>query len=324
VAVAPDGRIAVLDSVNRRLVLLNASGTFQRGVPLDLREPRFLAVDSQRLYVLDCDSDRLLASYDWEGLRLEVAALPVFTDVVTGLFATDTGPCVEVAHEHTFLIPMSAALSPAVTSAETGSRNRLTPSLAKQFQGRPVGPGLRHLASVSFAPGTGARVKLSRVDERTQSSMPKADFFPVLAPGKTIEHLVSVDGDARGSLIIGARLATEAAVTRGVARTSTGPALVITRLDWAQSSPLTPAETGDTDRASLDAAGSDDALDVAASDPLIGAQLYLSDCSFVYLGQPYVVAPDGRVVQPVASEAGYSLIAYTFGNGSSQSVEVTQ
>jgi len=30
------------------------------------------------------------------------------------------------------------------------------------------------------------------------------------------------------------------------------------------------------------------------------------------VGQPYVVAPDGRVLQPVAGEDGYSIIVHAF------------
>ena len=44
IAVASDGRIAILDSVNRRLVLLDATGAFTHNVPVSLGEPRFLAV----------------------------------------------------------------------------------------------------------------------------------------------------------------------------------------------------------------------------------------------------------------------------------------
>ena len=40
--------------------------------------------------------------------------------------------------------------------------------------------------------------------------------------------------------------------------------------------------------------------------------LLLSGSSSVYLGQPYVVAPDGRIFQPWASEAGYSILVHSF------------
>jgi hypothetical protein len=39
--------------------------------------------------------------------------------------------------------------------------------------------------------------------------------------------------------------------------------------------------------------------------------LTLSDSPFAYLGQPYVVAPDGHIFQPVGSEAGYTIVVYS-------------
>jgi hypothetical protein len=52
--------------------------------------------------------------------------------------------------------------------------------------------------------------------------------------------------------------------------------------------------------------------------------LLLADSAFAYLGQPYVVAPDGRVFQPIGGESGYSILVYTFGaaNGSAAAQEV--
>jgi hypothetical protein len=43
-AVAPDGRIAVLDSVNRRVVFLDSAGQVTNTATVPLSEPRFLAV----------------------------------------------------------------------------------------------------------------------------------------------------------------------------------------------------------------------------------------------------------------------------------------
>ncbi len=39
--------------------------------------------------------------------------------------------------------------------------------------------------------------------------------------------------------------------------------------------------------------------------------LTLSDSPFAYLGQPYVVAPDGRIFQPVGSDAGYAILVHS-------------
>ena len=66
-AVAPDGRIAILDSVNRRVVTLDSSGTFLAALPLELSAPRFIAVDNDNIHVLDADDDRRLVSLDWQG-----------------------------------------------------------------------------------------------------------------------------------------------------------------------------------------------------------------------------------------------------------------
>ncbi|MFH0915595.1 MAG: hypothetical protein V1912_04020, partial [bacterium] len=119
VAVAPNGRVAILDSVNKRVVLLDGDGTFVNAVPLALTEPRFLAVSDDRLYVLDCDGDRRLAAVDWSGAGQGVAALPELDDVVTGLFVTDSGPCVEVAHESVFLVePSEGSWQTAATGAD--------------------------------------------------------------------------------------------------------------------------------------------------------------------------------------------------------------
>jgi hypothetical protein len=50
----------------------------------------------------------------------------------------------------------------------------------------------------------------------------------------------------------------------------------------------------------------------AAAETSASDELLLADCGFTYLGQPYVVAPDGRVLQPVADETGYRLLVHTF------------
>ena len=103
-AVAPDGRMVVLDSVNSRLVLLAADGSFTGALPLTLAQPRFLAVDSGLIYVIDADTDRQLVCLDLHGAQVLAAQLPTLDDVVTGLFATDDGPCVEVAHDQVFAV----------------------------------------------------------------------------------------------------------------------------------------------------------------------------------------------------------------------------
>jgi hypothetical protein len=137
IAVAPDGRIAILDSVNKRVVLLDPTGAFITAVPTTLAEPRFLAVDDARLYVLDCDADRQILSLDWSGASLGAAALPQLTDVVTGLFATDMGPCVEVAHDSVFAVDMTGCSSgPTCAPRPAGRPSPCEPRFARSPGGR--------------------------------------------------------------------------------------------------------------------------------------------------------------------------------------------
>ena len=65
-------------------------------------------------------------------------------------------------------------------------------------------------------------------------------------------------------------------------------------------------------RLRADAVGSRRAAADLEAAPAESDTMLLADCSFAYLGQPYVVAPDGRVFQPTADETGYSLIIHSF------------
>jgi len=296
-AVAPDGRIAILDSVNRRVVVLDAGGAFMAAIPLALAEPRFLAVSNDRLYVLDCDADRQVVTLDWSGAGQGTAALPELDDVVTGLFITDFGPCVEVAHESVFLVePSGESLQTAATGAgatvdprapssgRIGSvRARLRP-----LAGRPVGTDLGRAAKVTFKPGKNPQVRLFKVDAKSLQAVQTADTSLALAPGRAVEHLVSVDGDGSGGVIVGARLLSKGAKAPGQ------PSLWLTRL------------APDAGTAGVGASTSP-AAPVGPTDTIV-----LCDSSFAYLGQPYVVAPDGRVYQPVADETGYSILVHSF------------
>jgi hypothetical protein len=40
--------------------------------------------------------------------------------------------------------------------------------------------------------------------------------------------------------------------------------------------------------------------------------ILLADSTYAYVGQPYTVGPDGRVYQPMATEAGYSILVHSF------------
>lgn len=289
-AIAPDGRVAVLDSVNKRVLCLDARGTVTSKAAVPLSEPRFLAVDDERLYVLDCDADRVVVTLDWVGTVLEAIALPELDDVVTGLFATSSGPSIEIAHDQVFLIHATGRGGPTVAGVET-RRAGLRP-----LAGRPVGGNLGRAAKVTFTPNRGAHVRSFHLDKDTLSATQTAQASPALASGRAIEHLVSVDGDGRGGLIIGARLLDSDTQVPGQA------ALALTRLAAAAAMPRGVTASGvPTTEATT--------TEVAASDADI---MFLTDSSSVYVGQPYVVAPDGRVFQPVAREDGYTILVHTF------------
>ena len=53
------------------------------------------------------------------------------------------------------------------------------------------------------------------------------------------------------------------------------------------------------------------APDRSDGDPSLSDSITLSDSPFAYLGQPYVVAPDGRIFQPVGSDQGYTIFIHT-------------
>ena len=46
--------------------------------------------------------------------------------------------------------------------------------------------------------------------------------------------------------------------------------------------------------------------------------ILLRDSSIVYVGQPYTVAPDGRVYQPIATAAGYRIVVHEFPRGATR------
>lgn len=300
-AVAPDGRIAVLDSVNKRVVYLDAAGRYVLAAPVALAEPRFLAVDNQRLYVLDCDADRQLVTLDWQGRALGVTSLPELPDVVTGLFATNQGACVEVTHQTTFLVPESLCDDSTLVAQATGAVAALQnapvqgppvqgpgaqantaarQASLKAFPGRPVDRDLKHAVKARFQPQAG--VELTTIDLDQNSSLARREQVtrPSLPLNRPLEHLVSVDSDGRGGLVVGARLLS---VGSGG---GSQPSLALARLSAAQ----------------LAEGRSNAPKDV----------LLLSDLSLAYVGQPYVVAPDGRIFQPVALKDGYHILVHEF------------
>ena len=277
-AVAPDGRIAILDSVNSRLVLLAGDGSFTGAVPLRLSEPRFLAVDNDLLYVLDADSDRKLVCLDWQGAEIRSGQMPAVDDVVTGLFATDGGPCVEVAHEQVFLVGFKDSGNKKTAGERTAADGSPERATLQALAGRPLDRDLGKAGEVTFKPDEGMKLKRFKVDKKSLKAVQISAVTPVLPSGTEVEHLVSVDGDGHGGLIVGARLLRK----RG--DPDNAPSLLIGRMS-------------DSDR--------------AGAAPVLSDTLALCDSSFAYLGQPYTVAPDGRIFQPVGSDVGYSILVYS-------------
>jgi hypothetical protein len=277
-AVAPDGRIAILDSVNSRLVLLTAEGSFTSTVPLPLSQARFLAVDDSRLYVLD-DSAAQLVCLDWQGSQLHSAQVTALDDVVTGLFATDDGPCVEVAHDDVFLVEFKDKGNQAATANRAGRVEKPAVAALHAVAGRPLDRDLGKTAKLTFKAKDGVKLKRYKVDRKTFKAIQTAAAAPTLPAGQAIEQLVSLDGDGRGGLIVGARL------LHSKGDRANAPSLVVGRL------------TGGAD-------GSGEA-------PALIDMLILCDSPFAYLGQPYIVAPDGQIFQPVGGAAGYTVFVYS-------------
>jgi hypothetical protein len=283
-AVAPDGRIAILDSVNSRLVLLGSDGSFMGTLPLRLSQARFVAVDDELLYVLDADTDRRLICLDWQGALVHDAQVPVLPDAVTGLFVTDGGASIEIVHDCSFLVEFSD------DNGKEAYAGRATPVGLRPTPGRPVDRRLEKAVKVMFTPEQGVRLKHFRVDKKSLQATQARSSSPVLPPGVQIEHLVSVDGDGRGGLIMGARL------LRQEGHPADEPSLVLGRL-----------------------AGVDEQ---SSTDPLLADTLVLTDSAFAYLGQPYVVSPDGRIYQPVGSDSGYAIRIHSLPGRASLAEEV--
>jgi hypothetical protein len=300
-AVAPDGRLAVLDSVNRRVVYLDATGALAGMGALPLAEPRFLAVDDDRVYVLDCDADRRLVSLSWAGELLSSNALPQLPDVVSGLFATDNGPCVEVAHDKVFRIVgrgLNGKTAEAVSAAE--GNGRMDSATLRLVAGRPASVEASRSLSARYTPGRNPRVATVEDSNGTAGVTRLVDLDLGLPVGHSIDHLVSLDGDLRNGLIVGARVSDAS----GSADTA---CLVLRRFEFQKNGRLAKA------------ARSGDATTTAD-------WLMLTDSSRAYVGQPYVVAPDGRVLQPMATDSGYAIYVYSFGSSltSEPSAEVAQ
>ena len=260
-AVAPDGRLAVLDSVNNRILLLTTTGDTSATIALDLAAPRFLAADDNNVFVLDADDDLRLLSYSWQGEPLSDVSVGPFEDPVTALLVSDQGEAlIETNHEHV----------------------AAPPDLGR---GRPAGPGTRGRPakaggagrSLSARMGPGGRPQVE--DSDLGRGQHRGWSVAVRGRDRMIDHVVSLDSDDRGGVILGVRLTTvpsddDTAVAAST--TGTDPAsLLLSRLD-------DPSRT-----------------------------LLLRDGERAYLGPPYVVAPSGLIYQPLATDEGYCMVTHT-------------
>ena len=277
-AVSPDGRVAILDSVNGRLLLLDQKGTPIGRISLDLASPRFLAVDDESLYVLDADMDKQLVTYSWSGGLTDRADAPQTEEVVTGLFVTTDGPWVESGHRG--CTPMGRAAQ----ALAAGSRDGVAQGQDGFLPGRPLDRDSGRLVSATFRPGEGLRLQTHAAGAPEAKPDDSGALTPSLAAGRAIDHLVSIDSDGRGGLLIGAKLLIPE--KRGDAPC----ALAITRL------------RADAPGQSQGGAGRGRPDEV----------LLLAESDFAFLGSPYVVAPDGRIFQPVADQTGYSILVHSF------------
>jgi len=255
-AVAPDGRIAILDSVNGRVVTLDSSGAFLAALPIELSAPRFIAADDATIHVLDADEDRRLVSLDWRGAVLGRRNLEAGDAPITGLFAREGQAYVEWGHSR-------------VAAVRAGDRD-----FSATQPGRPLGPHGSAYAQARHTRHGHPRISVVS-DPRRPSGVPDELEFASDVP---LEHLVSLDADAQGAVILGAR--TE----RSDPRQENAPALVLVRV----------ADPGPPTTLALDDTG-----------------------GIAETGQPYAVGPDGRIYQPRATEQGYVVLVHAFPQGES-------
>lgn len=253
-AVAPDGRVAVLDSVNGRLLLLTPAGDPLATAPLDIAAPRFLAADNDRVLVLDADDSLRLLTYSWSGERLADVSVGPFDEPVSALLVDPQGePLIETNHDR--------VAGPADFGPDRSAQ--------AEARGRPAKTGTPG-AAVSAHMNQGGR---PQVEESDVVNGRRRAWDLGLSRGGRIDHLVSLDTDIQGRVIVGLRVASERGA--GAASDAAG-SLLVARLDE-------PIQT-----------------------------LLLREEAGAYLGAPYVVAPSGLIYQPFATDEGYRVITHAF------------
>jgi hypothetical protein len=282
-AVAPDGPIAVLDSVNRRVLLLSATGEPGLTISLDLAEPRFLAATETTTYVLDCDSSHRILGWDRGGGVVLDQELTFPSDPpVTALLVRDNEPYVELGHDR--LYPVNALSSSARHGAPADDTLGQSLLLTASLTGRPCSASGR-LVQARFTPAQGVRMSLFAPDGTPAVDAPSQIS---LATTRKFEYLVSVDPGGSGrtdGLLVGARLLSPAGKTGRTAAPK--PSLLVARIP-----------TDGSGRAA--------------------AAILLPESNFAYVGQPYTTGPDGNIYQPQASFEGYSIVVHDLDEGSTR------
>jgi hypothetical protein len=280
-AVGADGAIAVLDSVNRRVLLLTAGGEPTLTIPVDLAEPRFLALTDSSVYVLDCGDAGRIQGWDRRGSLVmdRLLALPA-DPPVTALLISSGLPCVETGHDRVYRLD---ALAPpnGLSLAEAGEGAAPAGGSAAALPGRPAADLSSHVIQARFSPQTGLRIRLL-----TPDGSPAMDAPSLISVGTAakLEHLVSVDTVANpGDLVVGARLLGRPTGSSG-GDGDNQASLIVARIP-ADGSSRRPAA------------------------------ILLTESAYAYVGQPYVVGPSGDVYQPVASPDGYSIVLHTLPEG---------
>ncbi|NLE74146.1 MAG: hypothetical protein GX604_05930 [Actinobacteria bacterium] len=202
-AIAPDGRIVVLDSVNQRIVILSARGGWETAFPVPLAEPRFIAVDESSIVVLDADTDRRAVTLDWSGRVTQKSPLPLLDSPATGVFLAEGCAWVEVGHARSI---------------------SLNPKEARSNEGRPLRAGQTVTwGKARLTPGSDPQLTFveSAMSNTIKSSLATSGIRRETRPAlrlrtrDRVDHMVGLAEDARGATCVGVRLAEGGiAVTR--------------------------------------------------------------------------------------------------------------
>lgn len=278
-AVAPDGRLVVLDGVNGRLLLLSAAGTPTATVPLDLTSPRFVAATNQTVSVLDADSDRQVQVFDWDGASVATYDLPAVDEPATALLAGDDGLAVEYAHDHVERLEAAGDL-PLTVEATARPADRQAPGRSRlvnlrPIPGRALGPEGQSHAQARLRNGK-AEIRIERGAGSGGGTITELQIDTAGA----IEQLVALGAGEGDSLILGARAATPP---------GSAQQLWVTLLPLGDPPPAEPPPA-----------------------------MTIDDQDSIYLGDPLVIGPGGTVYQPVASPEGYSIRLHRFAEGGSR------